>query len=195
MFPFTALQKINCFHATICTGGQGLHPAHNDTVYKQIPREQCTDEGLHCSAPSMTLSAAPGPGGREGLRCLKCPGALAPGTSQLPASTSKHWPQRSARAAGAAGSRKGRVTPRASWTESQTQPQVSVSRQSGLGRKQLQCFGQPKAGSQALADKELPREGHRLCSVRLQLCRPWQAPAGWLHPAVSICSHLRADWS
>lgn len=91
MFPFTALQKINCFHAAICTGGQGLHPAHNDTVYKQIPREQCTDEGLHCSAPSMTLSAAPGPGGREGLRCLKCPGALAPGTSQLPASTSKHW--------------------------------------------------------------------------------------------------------
>lgn len=87
MFPFTALQKINCFHATICTGGQGLHPAHNDTVYQQIPREQCTYEGLHCSAsscfPSMT---APGLGGREGLHCLKCPRALAPDPSQLPAS-------------------------------------------------------------------------------------------------------------
>lgn len=195
MFPFTALQKINCFHAAICTGGQGLHPAHNDTVYKQIPREQCTDEGLHCSAPSMTLSAAPGPGGREGLRCLKCPGALAPGTSQLPASTSKHWA--SAQCQGCRGCWiKKRSCHPTRLLDREPNPASGLSISSEwLGRKQLQCFGQPKAGSQALADKELPREECRLCSVRLQLCRPWQAPAGWLHPAVSICSHLRADWS
>ena len=81
MFPIRCSPK-DCFHATVCTGGQGLHPAHNDTMYEQIPREQrtqvkaCTSQASSYF-PGATLSAASGPGGREGLRCLTCPRALA----------------------------------------------------------------------------------------------------------------------
>lgn len=80
--PFSVFWKINCFHATICTEGQGLQPAHNDTVYKQIPGEQPT--GLHLSGiqllpqrDAFCSGRARGEGGREGLHCLMCPKALA----------------------------------------------------------------------------------------------------------------------
>lgn len=73
VFPFAARWKINCFHATLCTGGQGLHPAHSDTVYEQTPREPCTDEALHLPGmqllPGAMVSAASGQGAREALRC------------------------------------------------------------------------------------------------------------------------------
>lgn len=104
--------------------------------------------------------------------------------SPCPGSTSKHWPRHCARA----GSRKGRVTTCTSRTENQTQPRVSVSDQSGLGRKQPQSFGHPRAGSQALADEQLPREGRRLCSGQQQLC--WPAFAGSSRVAAPSCVNL-----
>lgn len=116
MFPFTALQKINCFHAALCPGGQGLHRAHNDTV-QPAPRAQCTDEGLHCSAPSC--SAAPGLAGREGWHCLQCPGALSQ-HQPAPCLCQQAWPQRSARAA----PRRGHITAHTSRTGNQTQPRA-----------------------------------------------------------------------
>lgn len=79
-FPFAALRKINCFHATACTGGQGLHPAHRTPCRSKYPErgvqtKACTSQALSCF-PGATLSAAPGLGSREGLRCLACPTAL-----------------------------------------------------------------------------------------------------------------------
>lgn len=197
MFPFTALQKINCFHATICTGGQGLHPAHNDPVYEQIPREQCADEGLHCSAsscfPSMRL-CSPRPEWQEGFALPEVPRAL-PQAQPAPASTSKHWPQRSARAAGAMDQEKVTSPHAPPGQRNKPSPRSQYLIRVGLAESCFSALATQGCG-QALADKQLPREQSRLCSGWLGSAGwPLQAPAGWLHPAVSICSHLPADCS
>lgn len=178
MFPFTTLQKINCFHATICTGGQGLHPAHNDTVYEQIPREQCTDEGLHCSASSCFPSSLQHQARLVGRVCTAWsaqePLPQAPASS-LPPSASKHWPQRSARAAG---SRKARVITCASSTENKPT----------LGSQDLIRVCLAESSFSALATPELA-------------AKPWQTHsfqgngAGCAVPAAALLASLcRLQW-
>jgi len=54
----------------------------------------CTSQASSCFSNAL-LSTAPGPGDREGRHCAQKPSPA--GASQLPASASKHWPQRSAR--------------------------------------------------------------------------------------------------
>lgn len=119
MFPFAALQKMNCFHAAICTGGQGLQPAHNGIVYEQIARVQCTDEGSHLSGIQL-LPQQQGWvawGGCVAWHALEC---LLRGTSQLPPYLCQQALTSVPKAAEAAGSRKGLAISRAYRTENQT---------------------------------------------------------------------------
>lgn len=194
MFPFTALQKINCFHATICTGGQGLHPAHNDTVYQQIPREQGADEGLHCSAsscfPSMTLSAAPSPGGREGLHCLKCPRALSPGTSQLPASLCQQaLPSVQCQGCWI----KKRSRHRMHLQDKEPNPALDLTVSSEWAQQTAASVLWPPQSWQPSPSRHTASKG--TVQAVLWLAAALQAAAGWLHPAVPSCSHLPADCS
>lgn len=197
MFPFTALQKINCFHATICTGGQGLHPAHNDPVYEQIPREQCADEGLHISASSCFRSmrlCSPRPEWQEGFALPEVPRAL-PQAQPAPASTSHTGLSTVPGLQGLLDQEK--ITPPHAPPGQRNKPSLRSQYliRAGLAESSFSALATQSCG-RALADKQLPREPSRLCCGWLSSAGwPLQAPAGWLHPAVSICSHLPADWS
>lgn len=122
--------------------------------------ESRVHEGLPCSAsPSMTLSAAPGPAGREGLHGLKCPRALAPGTRQLlPASTSKPWPQC-----------RGCVTPRTSRTENQTLRSQYLIRV-GLAKSSFSALASPKLAGKAWQTNSFQGSSSG-CALLARLCR------------------------
>lgn len=74
MFPFAALRKI-VFRArgyTLLT----TVPCRSKYAESSVQMKARTSQASSCF-PSALLSAASGPGGREGLRCLTCPRALA----------------------------------------------------------------------------------------------------------------------
>lgn len=111
MFPFTALQKINCFHAALCPGGQGVHPAHSDTVCSQHPESSAHTKACTAQHPAALQHQA-WLAGRAGTACSA--------QEPCPSTSQQAWPQHSARAA----PRKGHITAHTSRTGNQTQPRA-----------------------------------------------------------------------
>lgn len=177
MFPFTALQKINCFHAAMCPGGQGLHRAHNDTVCSQHPERSAQMKACTAQHPAALQHQA-WLAGRAGTACSAQ--EPCPSTSQLPASASR--PGLST----VPGLHQGKGTSLHTPPGQGTKPSLGLSASSECAwQKAAPVLWPPQSWQPGLADEQLAGKGAGCAlSSCSSACQPLQALG---HGCTQLC--------